>query len=87
MVSHTEFQIAKNICHLTFLQCVGIKPHLCSLTNVENSTNKFRQSVQFYCKEQREENNGNCKAFCITRKRKKSRFPRKTCFVIEKKVL
>ena len=47
-----------------FLQCVRIELHSSSLTNVENSTSNFRQSVQiWYREEQKEENNGNCKAF------------------------
>ena len=55
-----------------FLQCVRIEPHSSGLTNVEKSTSNFRQSVQICCREeQREENNGNCKAFCVIRKRKK----------------
>ena len=45
-----------------FLQCVRIKPHSCSLTNVENSRSNFRQSVHICCKK-KEENNGNCKGF------------------------
>ena len=54
------------------LQCLEIRPHLSSLTNVENSINNFCQSVQTWCrKEEREENNGNCKTFCVTRKRNK----------------
>ena len=53
-----------------FLRCVRIEPHSSGLTNVENSTRKFHQSVQNCCREeQREENNGNCKAFCVIRKR------------------
>ena len=72
MFSHTKFQIGINICHLTFLQCLQIKPHFSSLTNVENQTSNFCQSVQI-CRgeKEREENNGNCKAFCVIRKRNK----------------
>ena len=70
MFSHTKFLTALNIFHITFLQCGQIKPHSSSLTNVENSATDFCQSVQIFCREeQKEENNGNCKAFCITRKR------------------
>ena len=70
--SHTKFQIAINICHLTFLQCVWIKPHSFSLPNLESSESSFRQSVHICCsEEQKEENDGNCKAFCVTRKPKK----------------
>ena len=47
-------------------QRVRIKSHLSSLTNVENSTSNFHQFIQIYCKEEREENNGNCKAFWVT---------------------
>ena len=54
---------------MTFVQCVRIEPHSSSLTNVENSSSNFRQSVQICCRgEQKEEGNGNCKAFCVTRK-------------------
>ena len=61
-----------DICHITFLKCVRIDSHSPSLTNVENSTSNFRQSVQICCREeQKEENNGNWKAFGVTRKRKK----------------
>ena len=70
MFSQTKFEIAINICHITFLRCVRIDPHSASLTNVENLTGNFCQSVQIcFREEQREENNGNCKAFCVTRKR------------------
>ena len=68
--SHMKFQIAIKNSHVTFLQFVWIKPHSSSLTNLENSTSSFSQSVQIFCREeQKEENNGDCKAFCVTRKR------------------
>ena len=58
-----------NICHLMFLQCVWIQLHLSSLTNIENLTRKFGQSVQICCREnEKEENNGNSKAFYVTYK-------------------
>ena len=73
MFTHTKSQIGINISQITFLQCVRIKPHSFSLTNVENSTSNFRQSVKICCREkEKEENNGNCKAFCVTRKRKET---------------
>ena len=69
---HTKFPIAIKISHVAFLQCVWIKPHSSNLTNVESLTSNFGQSVQMCCREkEKEENNGNCKAFCVTRKRKK----------------
>ena len=72
MFSQTEFQTGINICHM-FLQCFRIEPHSSRLINVKNSTSNFRQFVQICCREkEREENNGNCKAFCFTRKRSKS---------------
>ena len=43
------------------------KPHSSSLTNEENLTNNFGQSVQIFCREKEKEgNNGNSKAFCVT---------------------
>ena len=55
--------------YITLLQCVWIGPHSSSLTNVENWTSHFRQSVQIWCREeQREENSGKWKAFCVTHK-------------------
>ena len=72
MFSHTKFQIEINISYVVFLQCTWIEPHSSSLTNVENLTSNFGQSVQICCREkEKEENNDNCKAFCVTRKRKK----------------
>ena len=46
MFSHTKFQIGINISHVTFLQCVWIKPNLFSLRDVENLTSNFGQSDQ-----------------------------------------
>ena len=67
MFSYTEFQSGINICHITFLWYVWTNPNSSSLTNVENSTSKFCPSVQVCCGEkEREENNGNCKASCVT---------------------
>ena len=44
-------------------------PHSSSLTNEEDLANIFGQSVQICCGEkEKEENNGNCKVFCVTRK-------------------
>ena len=64
-----SFQIGINIYHVTFLQCVWIKPHWSSLTNEENLTSNFGQSVQICCREKKkEEKNGNCLVFCVTRK-------------------
>ena len=75
MFSPTKFESGINICHKTFHQCVRIKPHLSNLANVENSTSNFRQSVQICCGEKgREENNSNCKAFGVTRKRNKDKY-------------
>ena len=69
---HTKFPIAIKISHVAFFQCVWIKPHSSNLTNVESLTSNFGQSVQICCREkEKEENNSNCKAFCVTRKRKK----------------
>ena len=57
------------------------EPHLSSLTNVENPTSNFHQSVQICCREEQgEENNGNCQTFCITHKCKK-------CEIAKEKVL
>ena len=53
--SHTIFQIALNICHKAFLQSGQIKPHLSILTNVDNSRDNLRQSVQICCKEEERE--------------------------------
>ena len=52
-------------------QCVRIRSHLPRLTNLENLTSNSRQFVLiYYREEQKEENDGNLKAFCDTRKRK-----------------
>ena len=73
MLSRTKFQGGINICYITFLQCVRIKPQSPSLTNAENSTSNFHQSIQISCRgKEREENNGSYKAFCVTRKRNKA---------------
>ena len=80
MLSHTKFQIGKNICHITFFQCVRIEPHLSSLKNMENSTSNFRQSVQICCGEkEREDNNGKCKAFRVKRKRNNQSLHKQAC--------
>ena len=51
---------------------VWIKPHSSNLTNLESYTSSSRQSVQICCREeQKGENKGDCKAFCVTRKCKK----------------
>ena len=72
MLPQTRFQIGIDICHITFSQCARIESHSSGLTNVENSTSQFCQSVHICCGEkEREENNGNCKAFCVRRKRSK----------------
>ena len=72
MFSQTKFQIGINICHKTLLQWVQFKPHSSTLTNIESLTSNIRQSFQI-CrrKKEKEENNGNYKAFCVTRKRNK----------------
>ena len=70
MFLHKKFLIGMNIYLVIFLQCVWIKPHSSSLTNEENLTRSFGQFVQISCREKKEENNGNCKAFCVTRKSK-----------------
>ena len=72
MFSQIKFQIGINSSHVTFLRCVWIKPHSSSLTNVKISTSSFCQSFQICCREdQKEGKNGNCKAFCVIRKRNK----------------
>ena len=72
MFSHTKFQTGISFCHVTFFQCVWIKPHSSSLTNVENLTSNFCQSFQIFCREnEKEGNNRNCKAFFVIPKRKK----------------
>ena len=72
MFSHAKFQNGINICCIKSLQCVRIKPHSSTLTNLEHSTRNFRQSLQICCGEKViEENNDNCKAFCVTYKRNK----------------
>ena len=44
-----------------------------NIKNKGNLTSNSRQFVQIYCGgKKREENNGKCKAFCVTRKRSKS---------------
>ena len=54
---------------MTFLQCVRIEPHSSGLIKVKKSISNYRQSVQISCRdEEKEENKGNCKAFCVTRK-------------------
>ena len=61
-----EFQSGIKIRNITFLECVRINPHSSSFTNVGNSTSNFLPSVQISCGEkEREENNGNCKAFAL----------------------
>ena len=67
-----EIQIGINIYHKTLLQWVRFKPHSSILTNVESLTSNIRQSFQICRREkEKEENNGNDKAFCVTRKRNK----------------
>ena len=69
MFSHTEFHIGVSIFQIMFLQYVWIKPHSSSLANEENLTSNFCQFFQICCGEkEREENNGNCKPFYVTRK-------------------
>ena len=51
MFKHTKFQIGMNICHVMFFQCAWIKLHSSSLTNVENLTTNFGQSIQIYFRE------------------------------------
>ena len=81
MFPHTDSQIVINIYCVTFLQCVWIKPNSSGLTNVENVTSNFRQFIQICCREkEKEENRGNCKAFCVTRKRKNTVSNTKICF-------
>ena len=78
-----KLQIGKNICHITFHQCVQIKPHLFSLTNLESYTSSFCQSLQIYCREeQREGKNDSSRAFCVTSKYNKKRKTVKIVFWI-----
>ena len=52
--------------HEVIFQYVRITLNLSSLTNMKKFTSNFRQSVQICCREkEREENNGNCKAFSL----------------------
>ena len=70
IISHMKFQV--NLKKHNVFQCVSIMVHSSNLKNVENLTRNFRQSFQIYCRErEKEENNGNCKAFCVTRTCKK----------------
>ena len=56
------------ICYM-FPQGVWIRPHSPSLSNKRNLATNFGESVQICCREkEKEENNGNCKDFRITRK-------------------
>ena len=65
--SPKKFQIGINISHVTFFQCVWIKPHSSSLTNPETLISSFGQSVQISFREkENEENNGN-KVFCVNK--------------------
>ena len=50
-----NFKFKINIVHVTFLQYVWIKPNWSILTNVENLTSNFGQSVQIYCREKEQE--------------------------------
>ena len=69
MFSNTKFHIRINISQVTFYRFIWIKPHSPSLTNLERLRSIFCQSVQICSREgQREENNGNGKGFCVTRK-------------------
>ena len=68
MFSHTKFEIALNICHITFLWWVQIDPHLSRLTNVENLSGNFCQFVQTFFSEEQREENSICKALCVMRK-------------------
>ena len=73
MFSHSKFQIRINTSHITLLQYVWIKPHLSGLTDVKNYTSNFDQSIQVWCREkEKEENNENCQAFCVIRKRNRN---------------
>ena len=72
MVCHTstpEISNGINTCHIKVFQYVRIKPHSSSLANVENWTSNFRQSVHLFAVEKKKKNNGDCKAFCVNRKR------------------
>ena len=61
-----KFQIGTNFSHVTSLQCVWIKPHSSSLTNVENLTSNFGQFVKIcYGEKEKEENSDHCKAFSL----------------------
>ena len=65
MFSPTKFHIVINISQITFSN----KPHLSSVTNVENLTRNFRQLIEICCREkEKEKNNGDCKAICVKRK-------------------
>ena len=60
--------LLRNECS-TLVPKFTLRPGSSNLTNLENSTRNFCQSVQTCCREeQKEENNGNCKAFYVTRK-------------------
>ena len=54
---------------MRFFQCVRTEPHLSSLTKVKNSAIIFCQFVQICYGEKVKVDNGNYKAFCVTRKR------------------
>ena len=64
MFPRTKFQIKINIVHVTFFQYVWVKPNWSILTNVENLTNNFGQSVQIYCREKEQEVGDNLSA-CV----------------------
>ena len=71
MLSHMKFQIRINIHYIKFFQCVQIEPNSSSLTN-----GKILQATSVslfsFAAKKKNENIGNCKAFFVTRKRKKS---------------
>ena len=54
-LSHAKFKIETNIFQMcsTFLQCVWVKPHSSSLTNVRNPTSIFSRPVHIFCREKK----------------------------------
>ena len=68
--THEISDCNKYLLYMKLFQCVRIEPHSSSLKNMENSTSNFVSSSRFAI-EKKKKNNGNCKAFYVTRKRNK----------------
>ena len=70
MFSHAKFQIGINICHVMSSNVSELSHTRLAqqMSKVDEQLSSVRPD-SLKRKKQREENDGNCKAFCVTRKR------------------